>query len=38
MAKEANRLLKRSFPGVPVNVETVQEPSDKAFGNGTGIM
>ena len=38
MAREATRLLKRRFPDVPLNVEPVQEPRDKAFGNGTGIV
>jgi len=38
MAREAHRMLKIKYPDVQINVEPVQESTDKAYGNGTGIM
>ena len=38
MAREAHWLLKKAYPDIEINVEPAQEPADKAYGNGTGIM
>ncbi|KAL3869113.1 hypothetical protein ACJMK2_041838 [Sinanodonta woodiana] len=38
MARSAEEVIKESFPDVPIRIEAVKEPQDKAFGNGTGII
>jgi hypothetical protein len=38
MAREATRLLKKSYGDVPIDIKAVQESRDKAVGNGTGIQ
>lgn len=38
MAREADRILKKKYPNVDVNIEPVQEPDNKSRGNGSGIM
>lgn len=38
MAREADRILRNKYPDLDINIEPVQEPAEKAHGNGTGIM
>ena len=38
MAQEANRLIKRYYKDVPVDIEAAQEQTSKAVGTGSGIL
>ena len=38
MAREADRILKKKYPNIDINIEPVQEPANKAHGNGSGIV
>ncbi|KJE89346.1 RNA 3'-phosphate cyclase [Capsaspora owczarzaki ATCC 30864] len=38
MAAGANELIRKHFPGIPVDIAIVQEPRDIAAGNGSGIL
>lgn len=38
MADAAERCIRRGISGVHVNIQALQEPRDKAFGNGNGII
>lgn len=37
MAREATRLIKKTFPDIPIDIKAVQETPENAVGNGTGI-
>ena len=38
MAQSAQDSVKRHFSKVPMHIEAVKEPQNKAVGTGTGIM
>eukprot|EP00057_Strongylocentrotus_purpuratus_P006892 XP_011661366.1 PREDICTED: RNA 3'-terminal phosphate cyclase-like [Strongylocentrotus purpuratus] len=38
MSNTASSVIKKAYPGVDVQVESVQEPHGAAFGNGSGII
>ncbi|XP_067027666.1 RNA 3'-terminal phosphate cyclase-like isoform X1 [Acropora muricata] len=38
MAREADRILKKKYPNIDINIEPVKEPANKAHGNGSGIV
>ncbi|XP_013790831.1 RNA 3'-terminal phosphate cyclase-like isoform X1 [Limulus polyphemus] len=38
MADSASRVLRQAYPGVPLKIDRIKEPSEVAVGNGSGIV